>query len=176
MTVRKPRTIFLLRLLQLNLYSLLVEKLRPFALTPIQYMVLSISSSRGSWSSAALARRFHIAPQSMTEIVASLERKKLIARSQSAEHRRILTIRVTVSGTRTLAKCDRAVDRLEREAFDGFAAEELDGFRELLTKALAGTRRRQDEAAPARAGRRVNGQLAAPRAKRARAVPTSAAQ
>src|SRR6185503_6510124 len=80
MAAQKPRTIFLLRLLQLNIYNLMIERLRPAGLTPIQYLVLSILSRRGTWSTAELARRFHIAPQSMTEIVASLQKKKLIAR------------------------------------------------------------------------------------------------
>ena len=137
MAVRKPRTIFLLRLLQLGLYNFLVDALRPFALTPLQYMVLSIASSRGGCSSAELARRFQIAPQSMTEVVASLERKLLIARRQSAAHGRVLAIRLTAAGTRLLAKCDRAVDQLEVEAFACFGAAELAAFRGLMSKALA---------------------------------------
>lgn len=136
MNLSKPRTIFLLRLLQLNLYNLLIEKLRPGDLTPLQYMVLNISGHRGRWSSAELARRFQIAPQSMMEIVAVLERKKLISRSRSPEHGRVLNIRLTAAGTRTLEKCDRAVDKLEREAFTEFAAEDLAHFRELLNRAL----------------------------------------
>jgi DNA-binding MarR family transcriptional regulator len=153
MSLRKPRTIFLLRLLQLNLFNLLVEHLRPFALTPLQYMVLSIASGRGGWSSAELARRFHIAPQSMTEIVASLERKKLIARSQSAEHGRILTIRLTPAGARLHEKCDRAVDRMERDAFEDLAPPELDELRELMSKALTAMRSRLSRAATSAAPR-----------------------
>lgn len=137
----KPRTIFLLRLLQLNLYNRLVARLRPFGLTPLQYMVLSISGSRGTWSTAELARRFDIAPQSMTEVISSLEKMNLIARSKSAEHGRILNIRLTAAGARILEKCDRAVDRLERDAFAGFSAEELAAFRTFLNTALARIRR-----------------------------------
>ena len=123
MSQQKPRTIFLLRLLQLNIYNMLAERLEKFETKPIQYMVLSILASRGSWSTAELARRFHIAPQSMNEVVASLRKKKLIERRESAEHRRILHIRLTASGMRLLAKCDKAVDRIERAAFREFAAE-----------------------------------------------------
>jgi len=136
MPSQKPRTIFLLRLLQLNIYNLLVERLAEFELTPIQYMVLSILASRGSWSTAELARRFHIAPQSMNEVVSSLQRKKLIERRESAAHRRILHIRLTVSGTRLLGKCDKAVDRIERGAFKELSAGEVTMFRSLLGRAL----------------------------------------
>jgi len=163
MAPSKPRTIFLLRLLQLNSYNFLVERLRPFDLTPIQYMVLSISSNHGSWSTAELARRFQIAPQSMTEIVALLESKKLIARSKSAEHGRVLTIRLTAAGLRCLEKCDRAVDKLEREAFAAFAADELALFRELVNKALHTIREPEPTGRLSHATRRANGHSVAAR-------------
>lgn len=159
----KPRTIFLLRLLQLNIYNRLVERLRSLDLTPIQYMVLSILSSRGAWSTAELARRFEIAPQSMTEIVALLENKKLIERSKSEAHGRILDIRLTASGTRALQKCDRAVDKIEREAFSEFSVEEIASFRELMSKALLKMRSSRLDAKQSRAARRMNGDLAAMR-------------
>ena len=133
---QKPRTIFLLRLLQLNVYNLMIERLRPAGLTPIQYLVLSILSRRGTWSTAELARRFQIAPQSMTEIVASLQKKKLIARSKSLAHGRILSIHLTAAGIRRLDRCNLAVDRLERAVFADFEAAELAQFRDLLGTAL----------------------------------------
>jgi DNA-binding MarR family transcriptional regulator len=136
MAAHKPRTIFLLRLLQLNIYNLMVERLRPAGLTPIQYMVLSLLSHRETWSTAELARRFHIAPQSMTEIVALLQRKRLIARSKSLAHGRMLTIRLTAAGMRRLDRCNRAVDRLERAVFADFDAHELARFRDHLGIAL----------------------------------------
>jgi DNA-binding MarR family transcriptional regulator len=136
MAAQKPRTIFLLRLLQLNIYNLMVERLRPAGLTPIQYMVLSILSRRDTWSTAELARRFHIAPQSMTEIVASLQKKKLIARSKSLAHGRILNIRLTAGGTRVLERGNLAVDRIERTVFADLDSGELTQFREQLGAAL----------------------------------------
>lgn len=136
MAAQKPRTIFLLRLLQLNIYNLMIERLRPAGLTPIQYLVLSILSRRGTWSTAELARRFHITPQSMTEIVASLQKKRLIARSKSLAHGRILNIRLTPAGLRRLDRCNLAVDRLEHSVFADFDAAELTRFRDLLGTAL----------------------------------------
>jgi DNA-binding MarR family transcriptional regulator len=136
MAAQKPRTIFLLRLLQLNIYNLMVERLRPAGLTPIQYMVLGILSHRETWSTAELARRFHIAPQSMTEIIASLQKKKLVARSKSVAHGRIINIRLTAAGIRRLERCNRAVDRLERAVFADLDAGEMAQFRVFLATAL----------------------------------------
>jgi DNA-binding MarR family transcriptional regulator len=136
MAAQKPRTIFLLRLLQLNIYNLMVERLGPAGLTPIQYLVLSILSRRDTWSTAELARRFRIAPQSMTEIVASLQKKKLVARSKSLAHGRIIHIRLTAAGIRRLERCNLAVDRIERAVFADFDAGELTQFRDFLGTAL----------------------------------------
>lgn len=134
---KSARTLLLVRLLQLRLYNEMVESLRLFELTPLQYMVLSLASRGGNWSTADLARKFDIAPQSMNEVIAVLEGKKLIARRESPGHRRILHVRLKASGTRLLQKCDREVDRIERSAFHDFSPAELKVFRGMISKALS---------------------------------------
>jgi len=135
---KSARTLLLVRLLQLKTYNELVAALRRFDLTPLQYMVLSLAGHRGGSSTADLARRFDIAPQSMNEVIAALEGKRLIARHESPGHRRILHIRFTAAGTKLLEKCERAVDRAERSIFRDFDRKELTLFRGMLAKALAG--------------------------------------
>ena len=54
----------------------------------MQYMLLSLSRRGGEMSSADLARRFAITPQSMNEKIATLQRKRLIVRHVSSENRR----------------------------------------------------------------------------------------
>jgi DNA-binding MarR family transcriptional regulator len=137
MTGKSARTLLLIRLLQLKLYNEMVESLRHFELTPIQYLVLSLAGRSGSWSTADLARRFDIAPQSMNEVIAALEGKKLIARRESPDHRRILHIRLRASGTRLLQKCDGEVDRIERSAFRDFSPRDMTVFRGMISKALS---------------------------------------
>jgi DNA-binding MarR family transcriptional regulator len=72
----------------------------------------------------------------MTEIIASLQKKKLIARSKSLAHGRIINIRLTAAGIRMLDRCNLAVDRLERSVFADLDAGELAQFRDLLGTAL----------------------------------------
>ena len=55
----------------------------------MQYMLLSLSRRGGEMSSADLARRFAITPQSMNEKIATLQRKRLIVRHVSSENRQI---------------------------------------------------------------------------------------
>jgi DNA-binding MarR family transcriptional regulator len=158
MAGKSARTLLLVRLLQLKTYNELVEALRKFDLTPLQYMVLSLASRPGSSSTADLARRFHIAPQSMNEVIAALEDKKLIARREAPGHRRILHIRFTAAGTRLLQKCEREVDRVECSIFRDFEREELATFRDMMAKALSAfTGDRGSSAKPALVAPPANG-------------------
>ena len=137
MTGESARTSFLLRRLQLRIYNRMIEGLGKFDVTPFQYMALSLASHSGKRSTADLARRFQITPQSMNEVVAALEAKELITRRESPDHRRILHVRLTAAGTRLLQKCDLEIDTIERNVFRGFTTAEVVEFREMLTRALA---------------------------------------
>ena len=136
------RTLLLVRLLELELYHRMVESLLLYELTPTQYMVLSLASDHASLSTADMARRFQIAPQSMNQTVATLLEKRLIARRESPAHRRILHIRPTPSGSKLLAKCDAAIDEVEKSAFGHLAPRDLAVFRKLLVKTLSHPRRK----------------------------------
>lgn len=135
------RTIYLVRQLQLAIYARLEEVLRAHQLTPIQYTVLSILCGRQGLSSADLARRFSVTPQSMNELVAVLERKGLILRQEAPENRRVLRVSPTAEGKRLLARCDRLADGLEAEFFADLGRAELAAFRGTLAKLLAAARR-----------------------------------
>jgi DNA-binding MarR family transcriptional regulator len=131
------RTLFMLRVLQLELYNRMVERLLDFQVTPAQYMVMSLTGRHANYSSADFARRARTTPQSMNETIAALEKKKLIERSESPGNRRILHVRLTAAGARLLAKCEAAVDEIERAAFADLSARELKAFRGALAAGLA---------------------------------------
>ncbi len=136
------RTLLLVRLLGLELYARMVESLVRYGLTPTQYMVLSLASDHPSRSTADMARRFQITPQSMNQTIATLLAKRLISRRVSPSHGRILHIELTPSGSKLLARCDAAIDKLEGSAFGHFVPREMSDFRKLLTKALSHPRRK----------------------------------
>ena len=152
MANESARTSFLLRLLQLEIYNQMVDRLRQFDLTPFQYMTLSRAGHRGTLSGAELARRFRVTPQSMNEVITALEAKQLIERRESPDHGRILNVHLTRAGARLLQKCDQAIDLLEDEAFGELSAAERALFRDIMQRALAALaahRRREDRAASA---------------------------
>jgi DNA-binding MarR family transcriptional regulator len=70
----------------------------------------------------------------MNEMIAGLEKKKLIARTVAGEKRRTLQINLTPEGAKLLKACDRAVDRMEKRLFSSLSAAELHSLRSALTK------------------------------------------
>jgi DNA-binding MarR family transcriptional regulator len=143
---KAARTIYLLRQAQLRVYAAMVERLAALGLTPVQYMVLSLSSREGGLSSAELARRTQITPQSMNEVIAALHRKGLISRHEAPENRRILRVVLSKEGTRLLPECERQIDQLEAELFGCFDKNDLASFRDLLSTFLE-SRRMESQAA-----------------------------
>ena len=132
---KPPRTSYLIRRAQLLTFTNLTDCLREYNLTPMQYMLLNLSR-RGDLSSAMLARRFAIAPQSMNEVIGALERKQLITRSVAGEKRRTLQISLTPRGEQLLKTCDREVDRMEKRLFSSLSAAETHSLRSALMKFL----------------------------------------
>jgi DNA-binding MarR family transcriptional regulator len=133
---KAPRTVYLVRQTQLLTYAEMVERLKALGLTPVQYMVLSSSSNEDSLSSADLARRAHMTPQSMNEVIAALHRKGLVRRREHPGNKRILQVALTKDGARLLAQCDKMIDRMEQELFRCFSEKELGMFRQLHSKLL----------------------------------------
>jgi DNA-binding MarR family transcriptional regulator len=141
------RLSYLVRQAQLATYQQLDQALRGFGLTPTQYTVLAILSRRGeSLSSAALARRLGVAPQSANEIVATLGAQQLVRRTD-AENRRTRQLQLTPKGRNLLARCDAQVDRFEQAFFGALTAPEREVLREFLVRVIAADRGAQATAA-----------------------------
>jgi DNA-binding MarR family transcriptional regulator len=118
----------------------LEQELRAVGLTGIQYTVLSIVGSREGISSAELSRRFFVTQQSMIEVVAGLERRKLLHRSPSPQSRRILATSLTDAGRQVLAEADAIVDGIERTAFAALSQEDFMELRRILSELLRSLR------------------------------------
>jgi DNA-binding MarR family transcriptional regulator len=139
-----PRAIFFLNQANHAVRSRLEEALRHLEVTGIQYTVLSVIASREGLSSAELSRRFFVTPQTMNELINGLERRKLIARKEDPENRRILKMRLTGSGRRLLTECDKVADRVETDVFSAMPRESYEQLR-TLTRMLARDLRERDE-------------------------------
>ena len=137
---QEARTIYLIRKVQLASGNALHERLQSVGLTASQYTAMSMLGHRGEVSSAALARKLKITPQSMNEVIATLEQKKLVSREEALDNRRALLVRLTAGGRRQLDACDEIVDGVEKEFLGCLSRKELTAMREVLLKILDNAR------------------------------------
>ncbi len=115
---------YMLRRVQAALRARLDEALGPRGLTGPQYAVLSALEREPGISSAELARRAFVTPQTMVRIVGNLEAMGLVARHPHPSHGRILPAALTGKGTRLVASCHDQVARVERRMLADLAEEE----------------------------------------------------
>jgi DNA-binding MarR family transcriptional regulator len=133
----EPRISYVIARLERALRVAIAERVAPHGLTTLQYTTLSILGRRGQpLSNAQLARRAYMTPQSMSEVIASLEQKGLIRRGSHPSHRRVMPAELTAKGRRVLAECERAVNALEHEMLPGLDAPGRAALRDALVGAV----------------------------------------
>jgi DNA-binding MarR family transcriptional regulator len=115
----EPRLSYVVARLERAIRRAINERVQPYGLTTLQYTTLSVLGRRGALSNAQLARRSYMSPQAMSEVIAALEQRGLIERSQHPNHRRVYPAGLTPKGHEVLAACEAAVDELEAEMFGG---------------------------------------------------------
>ncbi|QRK09679.1 MarR family transcriptional regulator [Archangium violaceum] len=92
--------------------------------TPPQFSVLTMLVAYPGLSNADLARLSLLTPQTVSVIVANLERSGAISRRPHAVHGRIQHIDVTDKGAALLARCRERVRGLEQQLLEGLSADE----------------------------------------------------
>jgi DNA-binding MarR family transcriptional regulator len=135
-TGQHVRTLYLVRRLQITAYLEMERALKPFGVTPTQYMVMSSLAVRGRSSSAQLSRRFSVRPQSMIKLILGLESVGLVSRVTREEDRRVLEISLSPNGSATLQKCDEVVDELERAMLSPLSSAQHGQLRDLIGEIL----------------------------------------
>jgi DNA-binding MarR family transcriptional regulator len=99
-------------------------RLAPWQLTVQEYTALSVLRARPGLSNAQLARRALVAPQSMLEILAKLERRGLVSREVVSGHGRILRANPTEAGLALLGHADPGVAAIQDEVLAGVPADQ----------------------------------------------------
>jgi DNA-binding MarR family transcriptional regulator len=105
---------------------------RDKGITTMQYVALSVLHVHPGMSSAQLAARSFVSPQSANQMVTTLERTGYLVRAPYEQNRRILQISLTEKGLELLAACDGAVDDLESTMLEGVD----DGAQKVLRQAV----------------------------------------
>lgn len=127
-----PRISYVVGRLDRAISQQLEQAVSAHGLTLTQYTALSVLRRRSGLSNAQLARRTYVRPQSMIQVIRTLEREGLIERAPDANHGRILRTELTRKGRTVLAGCDRAVTKVEDAMLADLSAEQ----REALLAAL----------------------------------------
>jgi len=89
------------------------RSLHEMGLTLPQFSVLTMLAAYPGASGAELARLSLLTPQTMSVIVANLERSGVVSRQAHKEHGRIQVIDITDAGQELLARCKSAVQSAE---------------------------------------------------------------
>jgi DNA-binding MarR family transcriptional regulator len=127
-----PRTLYLVKRLELVIRAIMDERLRSRGLTTVQYTALAVLRHRGEQSSAELARRSFVRPQTMHQLILSLEQRELIQRRRDPDNRRVLLISLSRTGRCLLRECEPVVGEIEDEMLDGMPDEQRLAFRRWL--------------------------------------------
>ncbi len=132
-------TVYLLKRAELAVRGCVELALAGANLTPSQYFILLLVHRGEATSSAELARAMGVLPQSMTELIAPLEKRGAIVRRPDPTNNRILRIELTGAGQKLFDKGTEIARQLERDLVEGFAPQDVEqlnrAFNELIAKA-----------------------------------------
>jgi DNA-binding MarR family transcriptional regulator len=129
-----PLTTYLVKQTESAIRAHLDTVVREHGLTTVQYTALTVLQHREDLSSAQLARRSFVRPQTMHELIVGLERQGLVVRHPSADRRHVLLVRLTTEGRKKLAGCAADVERIERQMVEDLSDAELAMLRALLER------------------------------------------
>jgi DNA-binding MarR family transcriptional regulator len=127
-----PRLSYLVKQLELAVRAEMDAHARDHGLTTLQYTALTVLQRHPGMSGADLSRRSFVSPQAGNEIVAHLERKRLIERTPDGQNRRILRMRLTTEGERVVGACEGWMDDIEKVMLAGLAQADIRAMRRIL--------------------------------------------
>jgi DNA-binding MarR family transcriptional regulator len=112
---------YLLKRVQHSLRLAMDEKLREYELSTPQYAALWALGREPGLSGAELARRCFVRPQTMSEILANLEGRKLVERRPHPVHRRVVEVRLTEAAVGLMGPCEEAVRIIDERMLQGLS-------------------------------------------------------
>jgi len=134
---RPPSLLYAVKQVELAVRAHLDELLRPSGITALQYTALTVLDRRDGLTTAELARSSFVTPQTMGDLVTTLERRGLIERSPDPGNRRRLLIGLTEAGHDLLAGFEGAVRALEERMVGDLSAGERAALADSLNRARA---------------------------------------
>jgi len=122
----------MIKQLELVVRARLDDILRPAGITALQYTALTVLDRHDGLSPAQLARDSFVRPQSIADLIANLERRRLVRRTRNPGNRRELVVSLTDEGRDLLARYAAPVEHLEAEIVAAVGARKVAEFRNNL--------------------------------------------
>jgi DNA-binding MarR family transcriptional regulator len=129
----EPRATYLVKRLESAVRRNLDLELGSHGMTTPQYAALSILRAQPGLSSAQLARRAFVTPQSMQVMVTAFIRDGLVQRRADPNNQRVLRNHLTRDGELLLLQADEAAAGIEQQMLGGLDREQTSRLRELMT-------------------------------------------
>jgi DNA-binding MarR family transcriptional regulator len=107
---------------------------KPHNITPLQFTILEILSTRDRVTSADLSRRFFVTPQTMGETISNLERRGFVVRKSDPNNKRTLHVVPTKAGRALVVVFQGELRQIEEEIYGELDAAELAGLRSVLQR------------------------------------------
>jgi MarR family transcriptional regulator, lower aerobic nicotinate degradation pathway regulator len=127
---------FLIRRLYQIHVSIFAEECPAESITPVQYSVLAILDQSGAIDQATLSRAVALDRTSVADIVARLERRRLLKRRVSPDDRRMMLSELTNQGRGLLGLLKAASARAHERTIASLPDEEKIFFLEALTRLI----------------------------------------
>jgi DNA-binding MarR family transcriptional regulator len=128
----EPSLIYAIGRVNQGIVRAMRARLAAFSLSVQEYTTLSVLAARPGLSNAQLARRALVTPQSMIEIVAKLEARRLVHRTVDPANARVLRAEPTRAGRALLQRADPAIAEVEAQVLRALPARE----REEVTRGM----------------------------------------
>jgi DNA-binding MarR family transcriptional regulator len=140
----RPITV-LLKQMQGAMRRAVEQALEGSELTAAQANVLTELAYGPARSNAELARAHSVTPQTMVEILASLERRGLVSRSPKPEGGRAMPAELTRSGQAQVLSIHMAMRQVEQRLLGSLSREDVSHLRRLLEACLGALENQDSE-------------------------------
>jgi len=111
-------------------------ELEPFGITGAQFAVLKNIADGVAETAADLCRTMHYDTGSMTRMLDRLEEKSVLRRERCVEDRRVVYLRITVTGDELLPQLRTAAIRVLSRHLAGFNPVEIDNLKHYLERMI----------------------------------------
>ena len=124
----------LIRRLQQISFAIFIDQAREFDITPVQYSAIFAINNHPGIDQTALCNVIAFDRSTIGDVVARLEKKKLITRRNGPRDRRTKSLYITPLGRRLLADIEPAVAATQRLIVAPLKASERNAFMAMLKK------------------------------------------